>query len=1596
MSKEQLDLFTDRREALALFDLLRGRHPDQPWPLLPILAFIAPGGSGKSRLMDYLRVTKCSLSAERAALPYAHLDFTFPSAPKDLLSILIALRDQLQHHADEGKHLTFPRFDLGALIAQATSTTEDLSSFGPQEVRRKLSTGKQVFESLSTLGSTLGHTIPYVPPLLAGLKLAGQLPAVRDVLSLLEERTGWQWYRRQSATLGLGAEAGMKDVLLRLYVMSRPGKPEREQLINEVLPAAFAADLYGALVEATPPQAWTKTANVVVFLDGFEALQHASASTATRLLQVLTTKPRKQGNTDPLLLVVGSRDPLADVPEEGPSFPFERTLIQDEHTVQQRMRERYTRWQQHLPVNRRFLRLKDLYLPLWLRDFGPEDTARYLVQFGKQEHTQVFAEQAQLVQTIDRVTHGHPLFLALAAETVLEANARGRVLTSTDFEQAEVSPEIAPEHEAEQIGDYLLELFLRQFSEVERKELVFCAVSRFLDVAVLHVLLPSLDDQDVQKRWKAYRRLSFMSVLDEQRSVLHPLVRRLLLRRLPVRTDPASDYLRTHTRLLEHFKERASKGDDQAGIEEAYHALALADPDPAIRLGIVAQQTLFPLWELLVEAVRQAPTEMLPTSTEEQADEALVLAEQQHNVKDNITALILYSWLLTAVHGYSYKAAHIQAKLGHAYSLLSTGDRATNLQQAIACFQEALRFWTPETTPSEYAAVQTHLGRAYSRLPTGDPTTNLEQAIFCFKEALRFRTPETAPLDYADTQTHLGRAYSQLPTGDRTTNLMHAIACFQEALRFQTPQTAPFEYASTQNNLGIAYSQLPIGDRTANLEQAIACFQEALRFRTLETALFDYADTQTHLGRTYSQLPTGDRTTNLMHAIACFQEALRFWTSETAPFEYADTQTHLGTAYSQLPIGDRTANLEQAIACFQEALRFWTPETAPFDYASIQNNLGRAYSQLPTGDRTTNLMHAIACFQEALRFQTPQTAPFEYASTQNNLGIAYSQLPIGDRTANLEQAIACFQEALRSWTPETAPYECRMANRNLADLYFAHWAWEASLSAYRAGMDAGERLYRAGLSAESKATELAENATLYRHAALAAARCGETAQALLILERGRTRLLAEALRLRVSRPAGVPDEVWIAFEQAGATVRATQEIRSPMPGDEPNLLLAYAAREQAVREANASLDSAIESVRVYASNFLHELDLSAIQALLPDKHTALVSFCITEQGSMCFAVDHNCGQSLRVVDIPTFTQTDLLRLLIERDADGDIVGGWLGAYPGFLAEHTSTVINVWQETITKTLVVLGQQLVAPILSQLPSDVEHIIFLPSAELFLLPLHAVPLSGNDLTLVCDHYQVSYVPSFELLAYTQAKVLEAVVTPELYAVINPEAVPNLPFTENEGRAITELFAKHVVDEGLAATKQRVIAEMNGRTYVHFSCLGGYNWNDPMMSGLELADGRLTLAELQRGTIDMSSVRLITLSSAESGIIDIRQGNAEEYVGLPAGFMLLGVPCVVSSLWAVTDLSTAVLMERFYRNHLNGGMSFAAALREAQVWVRELTAGEVAEYAEQCYRHSNQGNKIESFKYMRYYRNLASQNTTLRPFAHPYFWAAFTVNGL
>jgi hypothetical protein len=151
----------------------------------------------------------------------------------------------------------------------------------------------------------------------------------------------------------------------------------------------------------------------------------------------------------------------------------------------------------------------------------------------------------------------------------------------------------------------------------------------------------------------------------------------------------------------------------------------------------------------------------------------------------------------------------------------------------------------------------------------------------------------------------------------------------------------------------------------------------------------------------------------------------------------------------------------------------------------------------------------------------------------------------------------------------------------------------------------------------------------------------------------------------------------------------------------------YLSRERSVETANTTLDVAIEHVRAYVPDFLREIDLSRIRTLLPDENTALIAFCITDQGSESFVMQRDCA--IRTIETPAFTRSELRRLFAVWDTDGAAIGGWLGAYMHQLAENTPVTIVRWQETITNVLEHLGKHLLNPVLSALPPPLNELSF-----------------------------------------------------------------------------------------------------------------------------------------------------------------------------------------------------------------------------------------------------------------------------------------------
>jgi len=933
-----------------------------------------------------------------------------------------------------------------------------------------------------------------------------------------------------------------------------------------------------------------------------------------------------------------------------------------------------------------------------------------------------------------------------------------------------------------------------------------------------------------------------------------------------------------------------------------------------------------------------------------------------------------------------FEYAKAQANLGNAYCELPVGDRADNLRKAIACYEQALRFLTPEAAPFDYAATQTNLGAAYAALPVGDRAANLRKAITCYEQAFRFRTPEAAPFDYARTQHGLGDAYRALPVGDRAENLRQGIACYEQALRFLTPEAAPFEYARTQHSLGAAFVALPVGNRADNLRKAIACYEQALRFRTPEAAPFDYAATQTNLGAAYADLPVGDRAANLCKAIACYEQALRFRTPEAAPFDYAATQTNLGNAYLQLPIGDRTANLYKTIACYEQVLRLLIPEAAPFEYAKAQANMANAYCELPVGvgDRADNLRKAIACYEQALRFRTPEAAPFEYARTQHSLGNAYRELPVGDLAANLRKAITCCEQALRFLTPEAAPDGCRRAALGLGYLYFRESQWTQAQASYNTAIKATDALYKLAATEVSRQAELAEVRDLFSNLAFCLARRGKPNEAVEQLEAGKARGLAEALARDRAALDRVEAEDRKTFEEACSRIRSLEAEARAMglaEGSEYTTSRSFAEISEDLRAARHDLYSVIDRIRAYQPEFMSPgLDFEAIVAAVATD-CPLVYLITTSQGSLALIVPPGTKtlDTDHVVWLDELRSGELDGLLFERSAEGKAIGGYVVGQ--VLGEYQQL-----QAGLDRALPILSDRLVGPLAARLVElGFRRASLVPGGLLSLLPLHAAGF---------DAVTFIYTPSARALQAARAAARErAKRAPMLLGIGNPLPNPRpLAFARTEVEEIAPRFAPEALRLLFErdATQAAVAKSLPGTSHLHFSCHGTFNVREPLDSALYLSGAdTLTLRELLDGDLDLSAARLAVLSACQTGIVDFNK-VPDEAIGFPAGFLQAGVPGVVSTLWPVSDISTAILMSRFYFEHLGNGLDPASALHRAQDWLRTATARDMS-LADRYERRYQEGDG-KALQLWRYYRD----NPEVRPFAHPYYWAAFTFTGV
>ena len=157
--------------------------------------------------------------------------------------------------------------------------------------------------------------------------------------------------------------------------------------------------------------------------------------------------------------------------------------------------------------------------------------------------------------------------------------------------------------------------------------------------------------------------------------------------------------------------------------------------------------------------------------------------------------------------------------------------------------------------------------------------------------------------------------------------------------------------------------------------------------------------------------------------------------------------------------------------------------------------------------------------------------------------------------------------------------------------------------------------------------------------------------------------------------------------------------------------------------------------------------------------------------------------------------------------------------------------------------------------------------------------------------------------------------------------------------------------------------------------------------MSGDEVLTLRDTLA------VHLPWTRLTVLSACETGIAG--EQLPDEVISLAAGFLQAGAAAVISSLWAVNDIATALLMARFYETWILEKSEPAGSLRAAQLWIRDTTSAEKVGWCKSWIpEFGGRDGPLTSAAQIAY-QLLSNDPPENRDFASPHYWAALSFMG-
>lgn len=223
---------------------------------------------------------------------------------------------------------------------------------------------------------------------------------------------------------------------------------------------------------------------------------------------------------------------------------------------------------------------------------------------------------------------------------------------------------------------------------------------------------------------------------------------------------------------------------------------------------------------------------------------------------------------------------------------------------------------------------------------------------------------------------------------------------------------------------------------------------------------------------------------------------------------------------------------------------------------------------------------------------------------------------------------------------------------------------------------------------------------------------------------------------------------------------------------------------------------------------------------------------------------------------------------------------------------------------------------------LAGSAHGLVVVPTGAMHALPWHALPS--------CADRPVTVVPSADLwmrgVAEGERRTVGEPGPSAGGAPVVLAAGPNLDGASSEVRQLASVYPSASVLADADATVDRVLAALEQAGTAHVAAHGRARSDNPHFSALHLADGPLTVYDLER--LDSPPERLV-LSACDVGLSDVRPGD--ELRGLVASLLTLGTRAVVASVVPVPDRAAVPLMLALH-GALRDGVPPAAALATAR----------------------------------------------------------------